>query len=112
MLQGGKITIATRPVRLGGNFESDDPDFKPGSYALMTLEDTGHGLDEDTKERIFEPFFTTKEKGKGTGLGLSTVYGILKQSGGTVRVESAVGRGTTFSVVLPAADKQSRSEPV
>jgi two-component system cell cycle sensor histidine kinase/response regulator CckA len=109
MPQGGKITITTHSVSLGRNSESDDPDLKSGSYARLTLRDTGHGFDEDTKERIFEPFFTTKEKGKGTGLGLSTVYGILKQSGGTIQVESEVGAGTAFQVYLPEVDESSLS---
>ena len=109
MPRGGKITISTRSTRLGRSFEAEDPEFRPGNYVLFTIRDTGHGFDEETKERIFEPFFTTKERGKGTGLGLSTVYGIVKQSDGTIRVESRVDRGTVFKIYLPEVEEWNDS---
>ena len=105
---GGKITIATSNATLGPDDDRVSPALASGEYVLFTLSDTGEGMTEDVKTHIFEPFFTTKDVGKGTGLGLSTCFGIIKQSGGSITVETELKRGTMFSVYLP---KTSRTEP-
>ncbi|MEA2737323.1 MAG: hypothetical protein QOH05_630 [Acetobacteraceae bacterium] len=96
---GGTLRIAS------GNVCVEDPeaDLPAGDYATLTVQDNGTGMSEEVQARLFEPFFTTKEVGKGTGLGLAQVYGFVRQSGGTVRVRSVVGKGTTITIMLPRA---------
>jgi signal transduction histidine kinase/CheY-like chemotaxis protein/streptogramin lyase len=100
----GRIVVGVRPVDIGEDSVVADPDLIPGSYVLLTVSDTGCGMDPETLRNIFEPFFTTKEVGKGTGLGLAMVHGFVKQSGGSVVAESSPGKGTTFYIYLPRVD--------
>jgi two-component system, cell cycle sensor histidine kinase and response regulator CckA len=104
MPAGGKLTVQSADVTVRQNL-SEHHFIQPGRYAVISVSDTGHGMDAETQSRIFEPFFTTKEKGKGTGLGLSTVYGIVKQSNGYVFAQSELGAGTTFHVYLPRVEE-------
>ena len=108
MPQGGRLTIATSRATVTGlpSVANEGDVIAPGRYVELTVSDTGTGMDEPTRARIFEPFFTTKEQGKGTGLGLATVYGIVKQLGGSVTVESAWGRGSRFTICLPQTDER------
>jgi CheY-like chemotaxis protein len=104
MPHGGSLTIGTREVDLDEHFRKIHGFGGPGRFALLSVSDTGIGMDKRTMEHIFDPFFTTKEVGKGTGLGLASVYGIVKQHEGYVDVSSELLRGTTFDIYLPLAE--------
>jgi len=111
MPNGGKLLVQTRTVELDESEAAKRPPMSPGPYVLFSVTDTGQGMDEKTKAHIFEPFFTTKEVGKGTGLGLATVYGVVKQSGGFIWVESSPGQGARFEIYFPqVSEKVSEKE--
>lgn len=106
MPEGGHLIFATQAFRTQEEFQRLHPEVPPGEYVLLSVSDTGWGMDENTREHIFEPFFTTKGVGKGTGLGLATVYGIIKAHGGFIYCYSEQGQGTTFRIYLPVAAQQ------
>lgn len=105
MPSGGTLTIATSALQLSSGDSRLLPSMTPGPHALIVVTDNGHGMDPATLDRIFDPFFTTKQIGSGTGLGLATVQGLIRQSRGNIWCESAPGRGTTFSILLPRAEQ-------
>jgi CheY-like chemotaxis protein len=107
MPQGGRLEISTSNAKVAGP-HWHDPDLPPGDYVRLAVTDTGVGISATTQARMFEPFFTSKEAGKGTGLGLATVYGIVKQSGGHISVRTELGRGSTFTIMLPQHQEDVR----
>jgi signal transduction histidine kinase/CheY-like chemotaxis protein len=113
MPTGGRLTIETRNVTITKGTRQEKVILEEGPYVMLVLKDSGHGMSEEVQSHLFEPFFTTKESGKGTGLGLSTVYGIVKQSGGTIGFESQPGHGTTCKIFFPRVTEPAQeAEPV
>lgn len=110
MRKGGTLTVSLSSVTFGEGVPLPDPELAPGTYVKLTVRDTGRGMTDDVKRRIFEPFFTTKPSGQGTGMGLAVVYGIVKGHAGAITVESAPGKGSTFTVYLPHAHEQPEEE--
>lgn len=110
MPEGGELTIETGIQAIDESFVSRHGWGRQGNYALISVSDTGYGMDEETRNRIFEPFFTTKEAGKGTGLGMAIVHGIINQHNGFIYVYSEPGKGTVFKIFIPLVEKEALSE--
>jgi two-component system cell cycle sensor histidine kinase/response regulator CckA len=111
MPDGGKLVVETTRLDADAEFAAAHPGIRPGPHVMLGVSDTGTGMSAEVMAHVFEPFFTTKEAGKGTGLGLSTVYGIIKQSGGSIWIESEPGRSSTFYMVFPAAEAAAETAP-
>jgi CheY-like chemotaxis protein len=111
MPDGGRVTVRVAAIDVDDTFARANQPMMPGRYVELSVSDTGHGMDQETRTHVFEPFFTTKEVGKGTGLGLAMVYGTVKQSGGFIFIDSEVGRGTTFRLYFPESSAQESTAP-